>query len=172
MTRGWLVLLMTLSTIGAANGRAAQDRCHVYAVDVAAAKRALELSGDEQAQIKAMKAAETMFPEFVLTPKEEELTTKHFRLPGSTQVITASVYYTDESMASAEGSDSIIVGVAVGPREIENAVAFPAMNSSIAETVYGGHTGKVRAKQYVKINGKLFLVGIECDCGVKSPPQW
>jgi hypothetical protein len=141
----------------------------VYAVDVAAAKRALQTSGDEQAQARAMKAAQTMFPEFVVAPAEEVLITKHFQLHGTKQVITASVYYTDESMASSEGSDSIVVGVAVGPREIENAIAPQALNSSIAEAAYGGHTSKVRAKQYVTVNGKLFLVGIECDCGGKAP---
>src|SRR5713226_10776249 len=94
MRRGWPVPLTMLLVIGAASGQATQDRCHVYVVDVAAAKRALEASSSEQAQPKAMKAAQTMFPEFVITPKEyEELTTKDFPLPGTKQVITASVYY-------------------------------------------------------------------------------
>ena len=38
---------------------------------------------------------------------EEELTTKAFRLPGTRLFIVASVFYTDESMASEKGSDSV-----------------------------------------------------------------
>src|ERR1044072_117958 len=38
---------------------------------------------------------------------EEELTTQVFRLPGTKLYIVAGVFYTDESMASASGADSI-----------------------------------------------------------------
>ena len=38
---------------------------------------------------------------------EEERTTKAFRLPGTKLFVVAAVFYTDESMGSPEGSDSM-----------------------------------------------------------------
>ena len=44
---------------------------------------------------------------------EEELTTKAFRLPRSNFYVVASVFYTDESMASEKGADSISLELAL-----------------------------------------------------------
>lgn len=164
------VLLGVLLGIGPAYAQAGRDRCHVYIVDVAAARRALDSDDDAEMQ-KAAKAAQTLFPEFFVQPREERITTKHFSLPGGKQTVTASVYYTDESMASSAGSASIVVGVAVGPRPLDSAVAPPATNNAVAEASYGERTGKVRAKQYVTLDGKSYLVGIECDCQAPTSPQ-
>src|SRR5258705_8763962 len=45
---------------------------------------------------------------------EEELTTKAFRLPRTRLFIIASVFYTDESMASKKGQDSISLELEIG----------------------------------------------------------
>ena len=153
----------------------ARDACHVYVVDVARARRALEEDDNEAAVLKARATAETIFPEFFPTIGEEELTTKHYSFPGTKLVITASVFYTDESMASAgeesgSYSESMLVGIAVSRQR--KASALNAENgNAITELTYDQHTNKVRAKQYVTVRGRLYLVGIECDCMAEKKRQ-
>ena len=168
-------LLVSLSLVFLADGVTAQtgkDACHVYVLDVAKANRAfksVETDVEEGAFAKALAAAETIFPEFMPKIGEEELTTKHYSFPGGKLVITASVFYTDESMAShgegapASRSDSMIIGITVSNRGKATAIDQQAGNA-IAEVTYDDHTNKVRAKQYVKVRGRMYLVGIECDC--------
>jgi hypothetical protein len=153
----------------------ARDACHVYVVDVARARRAMEEDDNEAALVKALATAETRFPEFFPTIGEEELTTKHYSFPGSKLIITASVFYTDESMASAGQeagsiSESMLVGIAVSSQRKASAIVAQEGNA-VAELTYDQHTNKVRAKQYVKVRGRLFLVGIECDCMAEKKPK-
>jgi len=147
------------------------DACHVYVVDVAKAKRAFERDGRTG---KALAFAQTLFPEFYPIIGEEQVTTKHYRFPGSTLVITATVYYTDESMAShphgefAGHSESMLIGVAVARKAKPNAIYGAAGQSSITEVTYDQYTNKVRVKKYVTVRGRSYLVGIECDCMVEK----
>ena len=157
------LLLLLLSSAVFAQTRG--DVCHVYVVDVEKARKALEAyrdTGNPGADTKAMRAAETRFPEFRTTIGEEQLTTKTYPLPGSKLIITASVYYTDESMASAEGVDSMMLAVAVSDKALGNAAS--AEDNAVAEVTYNQHADTVRAKKYVKVGGRLHLVGIECHC--------
>lgn len=166
---GSLLLVVLAAGLAAQTGK---DACHVYVVDIAKSSRALktaERADNEGTVTKALAAAQTIFPEFQPPIGEEELTTKHYSFPGSKLVITASVFYTDESMvshgegASASHSDSMLVGITVSNRGKPSAVDSQAGNA-IAEVTYNQYTNKVRAKQYVKVRGRLYLVGIECDC--------
>lgn len=129
-----------------------KDACHVYVVDVELAR-------------KGLAAGQKTFPEFYPVIGEEELTTKTYPLPGSRFIITASVYYTDESMASAEGSDSMLVGIVVAPKAQKEAIS--AENNAVSEVTDNVHLDTVRAKRFVKVNGRLYLVGIECRCKEK-----
>jgi hypothetical protein len=86
-------------------------------VDSALAERYREASEKDQARLA--KAVETDFPEFHPTIGEEELTTKTYRFPRSKLIITASVFYTDESLRSVKSADSIIVAVVVSSRRSE-----------------------------------------------------
>ena len=166
-------LCAPLLLIFLAYGAAAQtgaDTCHVYVVDLAGSSRALKTAAEsEEALAKALSAAQTIFPEFQPTIGEEELTTKHYTFPGSKLVITASVYYTDESMAShGEGAfdsrnDSMLIGIVVASRGKASAIE-PQVGNAITEVTYDQHTNKIRAKQHVKVRGRMYLVGIECDC--------
>ena len=168
-------LCAPLLLIFLAYGAAAQtgtDKCHVYVVDLAKSTRALkavEKAESEEAIAKALSAAQTIFPEFQPTIGEEELTTKHYPFPGSKLVITASVYYTDESMAShGEGAsdsrnDSMLIGIIVANRGKASAIE-PQAGNAITEVTYDQYTNKIRAKQHVKVRGRMYLVGIECDC--------
>lgn len=154
-----LVILVLLS---AASAQSQSDVCHVYVLDVAKARRAAETfteSGNAAADAKALSGIQTLFPEFNPVMGEEELTTKSYRFPGARLMITASVYYTDESMASTKGSDSMTVGIAVSPRSLNNALT--AENNAASE-VTSSKVDTVRAKKYLRVNGRLYLIGIEC----------
>lgn len=165
-----LILFPLLSGISGAQTRS--DACHVYVVDVALAKSAAESfreTGNAARDAKALSAGQTVFPEFRPVIGEEELTTKTYRFPGSNLTITASVYYTDESMASAAGSDSMVVGVLVSRKPQRDALS--ADDNAVAEVTYDGNLDTVRAKKYVKVNRRLYLVGIECRCKERVPPK-
>lgn len=125
-----------------------KDACHVYVVDVELARKG---SGGDKT-----------FPEFYPVMGEEELTTKTYPLPGSSFIITASVYYTDESMASAGGSNSMLLGIVVAPKAQKEAIS--AEDNAVSEVTDNDHLDTVRAKRFLRVNGKLFLVGIECRC--------
>lgn len=138
------------------------DTCHVYVVDVVKARRAFEAyrsTGNEKADNKAMAGAQTVFPEFRTVIGEEALTTKTYRFPDSKLIITASVYYTDESMASSKGVDSMLVGIAVSPTAQKDAIS--AENNAVSEVTLNGRD-TVRVKKYVRVNGRLYVVGLEC----------
>jgi len=153
-----LILLMS----GTASAQSQSDACHAYVLDVAKARRAAENfteTGNATADAKALSVGQTVFAEFYPVMGEEELTTKSYRFPGTRLMITASVYYTDESMASAEGSDSMTIGIAVSPRSLKNALT--AENNAASE-VTSSKVDTVRAKKYLRVNGGLYLIGIEC----------
>lgn len=162
-----MMLMLAALTAAQSNG----DRCHVYLVDVARAQKTLDAfreSGNDEADAKTLSVGQTVFPEFRTVVGEEELTTKNYRFPGSRLMITASVFYTDESMASSEGQDSMVLGIVVSPRSHPNALSEP--NNAMAElTSIGSDTA--RAKKYLKVNGRLFLVGIECRRKESKPPH-
>ena len=167
-----ILLLLTLCWAGA-TAQTGKDVCHVYVLDVAKAKQALEdfrETGNEERDARALSVGQTVFPKFYPVIGEEKLTTKHYPFPGSRLVITASVYYTDESMASsprgeaAAESESMVIGIAVSNQAQPDALTAAAGESAIAEVTYDQYTSKVRAKKYLKVRGRAFLVGIECDC--------
>jgi len=171
-------LLLILLVYGVA-AQTEVDKCHVYLVDLAKSRHALRtgtLAESDTALTSALSEAETIFPEFQPKIGEEELTTKHYPFPGSKLIITASVFYTDESMAShgetasASRNDSMLIGITVSNRGKASAIEAQAGNS-ITEVTYDQYTNKVRAKQYVKVRGRMYLVGIECDCMADRRPS-
>lgn len=155
--------LIVLFAVAMAPAQTRKDVCHVYVVNVDVARKAAA-EGD----VKAMAAAQTSFPEFNPVMGEEELTTKTFRLPGSNHIITASVYYTDESMASASGSDSMVVAIVAAPEAQKDALS--AENNAVSEVTDNAQLDTVRAKKFLKVNGQLYLVGMECRCKERTKP--
>ncbi|HJQ30566.1 MAG TPA: hypothetical protein VJ866_00225 [Pyrinomonadaceae bacterium] len=140
----------------------AGDLCHVYLVDVEKARKALEEyrdTDDAARDTKAIADAQVVFPEFRTVVGEEQLTTKSYPFPGARLFITASVFYTDESMASAHGSDSMQLAVAVGPKVLPD--ALDAEDNAAAELTLDG-ADTARAKKYLKVGGRRYLVGVEC----------
>lgn len=149
------------------------DKCHVYVVD---GKKAIKAgddffnAGNAKANENALSAAETTFPEFTTKIGEEELTTKHFSFPNSKLIITVSVFYTDESLAShpqgkfTVNNQSMLIGVMVSNKAQESALSESTPNAAITEVTYDEYTNIVRTKQYIKVGGRKFLLGLQCDC--------
>lgn len=158
LKRGVLKLSVGAALVLSYAVAARADVCHVYVLDIERGLKAKEMEGDEQARLKAMEAAQVVFPEFETTVGEEEQTLKTYPFPGVANLfIMASVFYTDESMVSAESADSMLLGVGVGPRIGK---AWPP-DHALAEVTHAG-ADTVRVKKYVKVRGREHLVGMEC----------
>ena len=159
-------LILFLSGVVVAQSQG--DLCHVYVVDVEKGQKALDNfqeTGNAAAVAKALSVGETVFPEFRTTLGEEKRTTKTYPFPGSKMFITASVFYTDESMASSEGADSMWLGIVISSKPQKDALS--SENNSVAEITLNDRD-TVRAKKYEKVNGRLYLVGIECRAKEKK----
>jgi hypothetical protein len=93
---------------------------------------------------------------------EEELTNRTFRIPSTRLIVTASVFYTDESMASNAGFDSMRLGLSVSRKA--QSQAFGSPNNAVAEiTLNTFDTAQVYTNTYV--NGRHLLVLMECRNG-------
>jgi hypothetical protein len=159
---GLLMLLSTGVAAAQAQAQAQGDACHVYVVDLEKAEKVVKQyfdNGDPKAAPpRGADAGETVFPEFYTKVGEEELTTKGYPFPGSKLFITASVFYTDESMRA----ESMLVGVLVSDKLQKEALW--GENTAVAEVTYDDNTDIVRAKQRLRVGGRLYVVGIECRC--------
>lgn len=115
------------------------DLCHVYLVDRAAAIKALA-SGKQRDEQKA----QIIYPTFETAMGEEQLTTKHYRIPHSKMFITASVLYTDESINPGvdNNDNSIILGLTVTAKKVQNAIANYS-NNAVTEISYDDNTNIV-----------------------------
>ena len=147
------------------------DKCHVYVIDVKATEEFREKtdfdafmkkSKQEQEAIMNRAGVGKMYEEFATKVGEEELTTKTYPFPKGKQVITASIFYTDESMASAHHQESMLVAISVAAKASDNALSAP--DAAIAEISYDDNTDAVRVKKNVTLDGRLYVVGLECRC--------
>ena len=166
---GLLALLSSVAAAAQARPQAQPqptgDACHVYVVDVKKAEKFMEEyfeKGGQKApptKAAAMAAAgEVVFPEFFTKVGEEELTTKTYPFPGSKLFLIGRVFYTDESMPA----ESMLVGVGVSEKEQHEDIWLE--NMAVAEVAYNEKTNVVRAKQRLRVGGRVYLVGIECRC--------
>jgi hypothetical protein len=133
------------------------DFCHVYVVDVEKARKADNKNSNKNDTSR--NDVETVFPEFRTDIGEETLTTKTFPFPKSRLIITASVYYTDESMASKRGVDSVLLGIVVAPTAKKSALSED--DNAFAETTFFDRD-TLRVKKYQNVNGRRYLIGIQC----------
>ena len=157
-----ILMLLVMSVTAAAQG--STDACHVYWVDVKAAQQAFESLGKNAtpaAQARALSSVMKNLGEFTAKVGEEELTTRSFPFPDSKQVITASVFYTDELMPA----DSVMLGIVVSDKAQESALSAP--NNAVAEVSYGEHTKIIRVRKYFEMLGRFYLVGLQCNRGSK-----
>lgn len=153
------------------------DVCYVYVVDLKKAEKYKKLyekarTDENDRALQALeKEAEIQFPKFTTTIGEEELTTKHYQLSNSKKIITASIFYTDESMAShyKDGSstvESVLLGLMVSDKKRENALV--RQNNVKTEVTYDDSTNMVRLEKFVRVNGLSYIVGLECDFAAKG----
>jgi dipeptidyl aminopeptidase/acylaminoacyl peptidase len=149
------------------------DKCHAYVVDIDAGREFWEnfdeedwaRKSDEEKRAVAAEL-ETNFDHFYPEPGEEELTTRTYPFPGADREITASVYYTDESMAAKIGEEShvlysVFLCIAEGKAPYENACEAPG--NAIAEVADTGYNVKSRVKTRVLVNGRSYSLGLECE---------
>ncbi|HYV25296.1 MAG TPA: hypothetical protein VE969_08660 [Pyrinomonadaceae bacterium] len=95
---------------------------------------------------------------------EEELTTKAFRLPGTRLFVVASVFYTDESMASEKGSDSVMLELALSTgqkRDVLHSLSWAEAEMQLHDFEVG------RVMMLVKSGGRPQLVIMECRKDVR-----
>jgi hypothetical protein len=147
-------------------GQNLSDYCHVYLIDMKVAKKAALRypTGDDQEDAKLLASAITIVGRFSPKMGEEQLTTKTYPLPGRGQIITASVFYTDERMFSTRSNtvDSMLVGVVVSKKAQDS--AFEAQNNAVAEITYTEHTDTIRVTTRAQVQGGQYIVGLECRC--------
>jgi len=96
---------------------------------------------------------------------EEELTTKAFRLPRTRLFIIASVFYTDESMASEKGFDSISLELVLSrgkQRDVLRSLSWAEAEMPLSTFDVG------RVTMLIKVNGRAQLVLMECKKGVRG----
>ena len=166
-----LACLWLLLAANPASAQSKSDTCHVYVVDVKATRQfrdktdlnaLMQKSKKEQEAIINAAGLGKTFDEFETKVGEEELTTRKYPFPNGKQVITASVFYTDESMVSTGKSNSILLAISVGAKAYDDAISAPG--AAIAEATYNQNTDAVRVKQNVIVNEREYLVGLECRC--------
>ena len=114
------------------------------------------------ADIQTKKSAELgSFPTVIA---EEELTTRAFRLPRTGLYIVASVFYTDESMASEKGQDSISLELALSrdkQRDVLGSLSWAEAEMPLSTFDVG------RVTMLIKVNGRAQLVLMECKKDVR-----
>jgi hypothetical protein len=175
LNRTLISLFAMLLAIPSLSAQSKSDTCHVYVVDVQAVQRFKEKtdlttlmnkSKEEQEKISEAAGLGKTYEEFRTQVGEEKLTTKTYSFLKTKLILTASVYYTDESMGSTDHQDSILLGITVAGKGRDNAIDAP--DAAIAEVSYDESTDAVRVKKNVVVNGRLYLVGLECRCKEKK----
>jgi hypothetical protein len=161
LMRKLILASLLLSMLSVANAQETYDKCHVYTIDSKIAEEAFNNS-IEEVESKAVKIIGEFFPKI----GEEETTTVHYAFPGSKRIITATVFYTDEMMGSKNTQDSMLIGIVVSDKAEEDALSMP--DNAMAEITYDENTDKVRAKKFIKVKGRTYLVGLECECNIKA----
>ena len=126
------------------------DRCEVAALDMTAKK-------SDKDQGKQLGTFETVMG-------EEELTTKFYRLPKTKLFVVASVFYTDESMASKKGADSISLELMVSTkrkRDVLSSLVFAEAEMPLHDFDIG------RVTAMVKTGRRTIMLMMECKENIR-----
>jgi hypothetical protein len=139
------IFLLFLSVIPTLAQSGNSDRCEVAIADIKT-KKATELGT------------------FTTIIAEEEATTRAFRLPHTNLFIVASAFYTDESMASSQGADSVSLELALSrsrKRNVRRSLSWAGAEMPLNSFDVG------RVTMLVKVNGHSHLVLMECKKDVR-----
>jgi hypothetical protein len=145
-------LIILVSSIVAMSQASSSDRCQVMILDITGRNinQIEDLAGEPLGGFDTVKA-------------EEELTTRVYRLPKTSLFVVASVWYTDESLASEKGADSISLELMISKRPRRN--IRRALHFSDSEVPVNGFD-VARVSTLVKAQHKTIFVIMEC----RKPP--
>jgi hypothetical protein len=127
------------------------DRCKVFVVNI---------TGKNPSDAKFSNAIE--LGAFDTIAGEEERTTKTYRLPNTRLYVIASVWYTDESLASAKGADSISLELLIG-RQPRRDMLRSLTYADAEMPVVGFDVGRVTTS--IKTGKRTRVVLMECRQG-------
>lgn len=127
------------------------DRCVLSTVDI---------TGINKKNVEAMRdIPEKPLGTFETVVSEDTLTTRVYRLPKTKLFVIASVWYTDESMASKTGAESVSLELMISKSRRRNFVK--ALHYADGEVPYAKFE-VARVSTIVSSAGKRILVGMEC----------
>ncbi len=58
---------------------------------------------------------------------------------------------------------SIVIGISVSNKALTSSITAPFNAEADTEVAYDEYMNKVRTKQYLKVRGKIYPIGIESD---------
>ena len=120
----------------------------------------LDISGINDKNLEKMRdVPEKPLGTFETVIAEDTLTTRVYRLPRTNLFVIASVYYTDESMASKTGADSISLELLISKSRRRSLVK--ALHYADGEVPYANFE-VARVSTIVSSAGKRIIVGMEC----------
>lgn len=134
-----------------------RDVCHVYIVDGAKAEKGIKTHNE-----KLQKDSEIDFPPFTTTIGEEEETIKSYHIPKTKLFIFARVFYTDESTFG----DSITLSIAISPKAKPSELSNTT--NALSEVSYDKNTKGIKTHVFIKLQNRIYLVGLHCDCNSKE----
>ena len=103
--------------------------------------------------------------------REDSMTTRHYQLPGTTQMLTASVLYVDDIQLFKPGKDmvydvEVIIGIAIAEGKLESAfdVTEASQNDhATASANYSGELLLVKAMKATRLQGgQRYMVALYC----------
>lgn len=124
------------------------DTCKVFAADV---------TGKQPDDMDSVK--ENLLGTFETIIGEEIDTTKIYRLPNTRLFVIANVFYTDESLASEQGHDSIAIELSVSTerkRDVLRSVVYADSEMSLNSFAAG------RVTTMLKAGRRTFFILMEC----------
>src|SRR5256885_1282740 len=145
-----IVLLVTVNAFSQHDAKG----CHVYTVDTVLAEKMMEHLNE--CEKTPAKCGIVEFPAFMPVIGEEEVTTKTYKFPLSSLTITATVFFTDETLTSSKGSDSVVMTITLAHSSPKDVQANE--NSAQAEFSLVSNADAMRVKRYYRVEGKQYLV--------------
>jgi len=150
-----------VSALSAVLSLADGDQCRVSITDLDQMAKYLK-----EGNVKEARRLPRVLGSFSTTVGEERITTQHFTFPPTKERITASVYYTDESIYLAKpGSDmvfdtSISLALHISKKPVQS--AFGQEGNASSELDYTKDTLFASVSKVIKYRGNRYAVDLDC----------
>lgn len=159
----FLIVLILISNIyNLAQQVTDSHRCTVVVADISKVKSLDSDNEDFEDDSPEIKSQE--IGKFDTVIGEEELIVKSFKLPDTKLFVTASVFYTDESMAGKDSQDSMSLEIMISSKPERNALS--AINFAESE-VLSKNFEVARASTIYKTGKKKFMIIMECRANTR-----